>query len=426
MTEFFPSTPEREEIVLVLKDSRLEVKNFTEYEFNSNFLTPTDGFSFAIGAERLSDELQAALLPGAAVELRLNGVVQATGYIDSIDISASHEGGRVWRIEGRDALAQAVDACADPTQSLKEGQTLADALKTIFKDFGWSDDKHFAVSDDANIDVKSSKARAKTKRSEAKGFSRRALRQYKLHQTRPYMHESVFEFASRITQRLGLWLWASADGKTLIVDQPDFAQEPLQRLDRNAKGSTNVLDGTVKRDVTDQITHLVADGYSGGGEFGKSRVKIIMENKAVKPKTPPDLSKYVAAGAVIVNGPDFPKQNVMTVPRARVLFGHDDESQDIDQLTSYARREMALAQRKSLTARYTVEGHGQNTPDGFIPWIVNTTVQVEDEAAGLSEILYVLGRTFRKSRSGGTSTHLDLIRLNTLVFSDTDASHKPK
>jgi hypothetical protein len=30
--------------------------------------------------------------------------------------------------------------------------------------------------------------------------------------------------------------------------------------------------------------------------------------------------------------------------------------------------------------------------------------------------MYVLGRTLRQSRNGGTTTDLELIRLNTLVF----------
>jgi hypothetical protein len=43
-------------------------------------------------------------------------------------------------------------------------------------------------------------------------------------------------------------------------------------------------------------------------------------------------------------------------------------------------------------------------------------VKVHDEVAGVDEILWVLGRTFHKSRSGGTSTSLELIRLDSLAY----------
>jgi prophage tail gpP-like protein len=441
MSDFTPSQPEKEQVSLVLKafteepvwedfvkalpgrgsHRNIEIKNFTEYSFNSNFLSPTDGFSFTIGAERLTDEMKQWLIPGSPVELRIGDAIQATGFIDSVEISASRGSGTTWRIEGRDILSPAVDAGADPTISFKEGQTLADALKTLFKPFGWSQESQFAIANDANLTLKSPKFRAKTKKSQAKGFGKRAIRDYKIHQLRAYPREGVFEFASRIAQRHGLWLWASADGKQLIASTPNFDREPYYTLIRKADGTTNVLDGSVKRDISEQATHIVADGYAAGGEFGKSPIKCLVANGTV---TSPQLDislfvKYGNAGANVINGPAFPLSSGMVVPRRRTVYLHDDEAHTQEQLDNFVRRELALMQRKSITLRYTVEGHGQNTPFGFQIWTVDTTVKVEDEVAGLNEVFYVFARTFHKSRSGGTTTSLELIRLNTMVFSDT-------
>lgn len=428
MPDFTPSQPEKEQVKLFLPDSNVEIKEFTEYSFNSNFLSAVDGFSFAIGAERLSDKAKAALKPGAVVSLKLNDTVQGTGHIDAIEVSASRGSGSVWRIEGRDKLAQPFDAGADPTKSLKEGQTLADALVSIFTPFGWSSEDQFSISADADRDVKTNAFRSKTATSAGKGFGRKALRAYKLHQSRPYTNESAFEFASRITQRFGLWLWLSADGEKLIVSAPDFDQKPIYALFRNQDGTTNVLDGSVKYDLGDQPTHIVADSYSKGGEFGRGRIKAIYENVAViAPNADTEakhLEEYKKAGAKVLTGHSFPASQRMIAPRTRIVYLHDDESQTQEHLEAYIRREMAVHQRKSLTVNYTVEGHGQNTPSGFRIWTVDTTVKVVDEIAGLEETLYVLGRTFNKSRTGGTTTHLELIRLNTLVFSDGSADSK--
>jgi len=434
MSVFTPSEPEKEQVSLTLSDTQLEITQFTEYSFNSNFLTPTDGFSFTVGAERLSLDMQDALIPGAAVKLSLNGRTQATGYIDSIEKTASRGGGTEWRIEGRDRLGQVVDACADPTQSLKESMTLIDALKKLFGPFGWSEEDNFDDSNENSILIKTGlRQRAKRRTSDAKGFGRKALKAFKLHQYRPYSKEGVFEFASRITQRLGLWLWLSPDGETVIVSEPDFDSVAPYTLIRNDRGDTNVLEGSVKFDLTEQPTIIIADAYSQGGEFGKSQIRAISVNTAVYTDDPEYINTFTRFPTAkllpvkpVVNNNDgtvtFPGHSFATpmkVPRNKVLYLHDDESQTLENLERFVEREMALLQRRSLTANYTVEGHGQNTPDGFVPWTVDTTIDVDDEVAGVKETMYVLGRTFNKSRSGGTTTQLELIRCNTMVFTST-------
>ena len=104
------------------------------------------------------------------------------------------------------------------------------------------------------------------------------------------------------------------------------------------------------------------------------------------------------------------------VPINATVYMIDDEAKTLEALENFVRREMALLQHKSLQVNYTVEGHGQNTPAGFVPWTVDTIVEVNDEVAGLHKKLYVLGRTFVKSRDGGTTTQLELIRRNSLAF----------
>ena len=75
---------------------------------------------------------------------------------------------------------------------------------------------------------------------------------------------------------------------------------------------------------------------------------------------------------------------------------------------------MALRQRDGITAHYTFEGH---TLQGA-PWCVDTIVDVDDDALGLHTRMWVMSRTFEKSRMGGTTTTVELIMPYTLEFGE--------
>lgn len=429
MTDFALSNPEKEQFSLLLPNTPIgafEISQFTEYSFGSNFLTPVDGFSFSVAGDNLERLYEKILVPGQEVQLILAGRIQFTGYIDAIEKTVTRSGGTEWHIEGRDRLGQCADACSDPNLKVTESMTLLEAMKHIFKDYGWSDDEHFAETNEEDIELKAGRElRSKRRKSDQKGFGKRRIKDYQMHQYRPYAQESVLDFALRITQRFGLWIWASADGKQLIIDEPDFDQQHGHMLYRSKTGS-NVTDGSVRFDLSEQPTHIVADSYSKGGEFGRGRSTVITANAAVDVaghldgEPFPQFDKYKASGArVILQEAAAARYTRMIAPRVRILYLHDDESHTSEHVENYVRQQMAQLQRKSLTVHYTTQGHGQIVNDVFVPWLIDTVVRVEDEIGGVSEDLYVLGVQFSKSRSGGTTTKVDLIRLHTMVFSDT-------
>lgn len=418
MTDFLPSRGGSEEAVLTFADAQIELKKWKHYQYAANLELPTDGWSFSVGNHDLPDGFTPFNLTGSRVELKINGTVQGNGYVDSVEVTNSRSAGTEYNISGRDRIAQAVDACADPTRTFKEGMTLEDVLVELFKPFGWSKPEDFIIDNSANVSAKAGiRGTPRTKGGKKKGP--RPLKSFIQHQLRPYPREGVFQFAARISERHGLKIWQTASGDQIVVSTPDFDIDPFYTLRRNNRGTTNVLEGSVRFQIMNQATCIVADGSSGGGEFGRGRIKSIMANTLVFTEDPAFIDPWARyPGANRVLGHKF--STPVPVPRARTLYLHDEESTTQFQLDNFVRREMAKIQKESLQVRYTVEGHGQVVDGSFVPWTIDTTVDVEDEVAGLTERLYVLGRTFHRSRTGGTMTSLDLIRLNTMNLGEPD------
>lgn len=415
-----PDPPDLQNVRLRIMDAQVDLTRWTAYDFSNDFLTPTDSFSFSLGDEELPARQREALKMGARVRLYVQNVCLCEGYIDSIEVNADKRGGYELRVVGRDRLGQTLDTVADPTFQMKEGATLAEFLRRLFEPFGWTGDS-FEIDNTANRLATAGDRGPKL--SKAKRRFGAPLKSFVLHQTKPYNHESVFHFASRVAQRFGLWIWASADGEKLIVSKPDFDQEPFFTLRRDRLGNGNVLSGAVRYDMTDQPAIIIADGFSGGGEFGKGRIKSYIVNPLLGMTNEGEKTPEVLA---LLRR--FPDAQEVTMPLAsfafraanipfRPMFLHDDESKTQEQLNNFVKREMSLLVRRALSAQYMVEGHGATIDGGFSAWTPDTVVDVRDEAAGLVERMYVLGVHYSKQRGGsGTTTRLELIRLNSIYL----------
>lgn len=412
---------EREEFRLIVEPQSegdtVVFDNFLEYNFTSDFLIPTDQFSFSVAYNFLTDAQKAALKIGSTVQLEVLGSIQCTGFIDSLDFTGNRDSGTRLTITGRDKLCYAVDSHIDPRQAFKAEQSLLEVLGTIFEPFGFSQDQIVADNEAnrsaqtgnlANNDRKGAGARSA-------GSKGRALKRFKSQPYKPYPSEGVFAFASRLSQRFGLWIWCSADGESLVVSKPNFDSAPVALLQRSfdprLSGSNNILDGSVRIDGTNQPSIIFASGSGGGGEFPKSKLRAGIKNPCIEADT---TSIEAAYPSVKVVKPDYGFIKIKN-QFARPVYLHDDESKTQEQLDYYVQREMSLFTRRSLTATYSVPGHAYRNGGDTCIWTIDTLVNVVDDAADLTEPLWVAARTFTKSRSG-TRTTLNLIRPNTLVF----------
>jgi prophage tail gpP-like protein len=436
-----PATPDKQQIRLRVMDERVDLTRWTSYSFASHFLTPADGWSMTLGDGDLDERQRNALRVGARVRLYVDDFPLSEGYIDVVEVDAAFGRGVTYNVQGRDRLGAVVDAIADPRVQFKSGTTLAEFLKQLLAPFGWVSDEHFETSNDANRDAKTGGVRGiptPKKKTSGGGSSKKSRKKKKsgrlstfvLYQMKPHDHEGLFRFIHRVVERHGLWVWCSADGEKLIVDKPDFEQEPRYVLRRKNDGSsghddgTNILRGSVRRDSTDQSSIIVADGFSGGGEFGRGKIKSYCVNPYFgldEQGFPSDdvvqiISRYPEAEPVLFVSQTFPKRAPRMPPRP--MFLHDEESKTQDQLNFFVKRTMSELLRKSLVCHYTVEGHGQTFNGEFTPWDIDTVVDVQDDVGDVHERMYVIGRTFEKSRSGGTHTNLELVRLYSIASGD--------
>lgn len=398
--------PDTDVVILRIVSPSVAINTWKAYRFNSHFLTPADSFSFTVAAHELNDAQKAAIVPGAEVELTVNGHRQGSGYIDQLEYRVTRSGGTEIDITGRDKLAPVVDSGANPDGQFKASMNLLDVLKYVFGPYGWANDSDFEIDNTANRNIITGSTRGTPTSKKGK-----PLKSFVLHQLRPYANEGAFAFAARLAQREGLWIWLSADGQKVVVGKPNFDQGAKFKLQRLRDGKTNnILDGVVIKNLGDQPSIVIADGFAGGGEFGRSSIRAYAVNPAISAPNDSIVSAWKAKGAAAIELSY--KGEKTSFKTARPLYLHDDESKTQEQLENYVRRELALRLRRSLTCSVTVAGHTQ----GESVWAVDSVVSVKDEVSGLDEPLWCLQRTFQKSRWAGTTTELELIRPHTLSF----------
>lgn len=408
---FGDTTSDSDEIVLEFPSSGKRIENFTSYSFNSSFTTDTDEGTFTIGADQISNAIWEELAIDAVVRLTINGAPQATCHVSRFDPGQDRGGGSTVVITVRDFLGRVVDGHVDPRLEFNENQSLLDVLEGVLADFGIT---AYDTSNEANRNILTGASRG-IPTTKKRG---RPIKGFKIHQLKPKMGEGAFAFLKRVAERFGLMVWMSGDGEFAIVGKPDFEQAPAYELVRSVSDPTrtNILGGRAPRDGTHQPAAIVAIGHGGGGEYAKASIRAACINPAVSA----DLTKIKARYPEVVfdSYANLIKKRDGAAPRfdfapfhidaPRVLFFEDDESKDQAQLENFLVKKMAECLYRSVSAPYQIKGHSLN---GRIV-SVDTTMSVQDDVARLWETMWLMDRTFAKSRGGGTTTSMNLIRLH--------------
>ena len=390
----------------------LEFQKFISYEYTQDFLTPSDRWSFTIDQDEISEVELIAITPRTRVEAWIDGQRQMVGYVDDISVHAARGSGTVMTIEGRDWLSPAVDCHVDPKSRFKTTMTIEQVVQEVFAPFGIN-----AIADDNTANRNAITGAIYGTRTSKKG---KPLKNVIAHELKPYPNEGAFEFASRVTQRAGLWIWPAADGQTVVVGQPDFDQDVRYQL-RHTLGDNGIHNNVEMSDVKfsgkDQPSVIIATGFGGGGVYAKSSLKAGIFNPAV------DIDNE-ARSEIVDAYPEIkflslPASTAVftpyTEPGARPLFLYDAESHNQAELESYVYRQLSLLLRKSFASHYTIEGHKLNGQ----PIAIDTVIDVDDDRSNVHDACWVLGRHFMKNSGQPTKSTLELIRRGSLIFGPT-------
>jgi hypothetical protein len=382
-----------------------------EYEYSENWLEPSDHFSFTLAQKELSQKDAAILQPGATIIPTIDGHPQSVMILDEPTVTHSREDGTVIHCACRDWHSVFVDAQVDPRARFVPSMSLLDLITTAYTNI--NPNLLFVADSIANRNVITGRIYGQKTTKKGKVSAR-----LKLGEENPYPNEGLFAFVSRVAQRFGLWIRPAADGKTIIIAEPDFGS-PIRYGLQHALGADSVNNNTERGTFVisrkDQPSIIYASGFSGGTpNFATARLRAGVINPVVGVDNYPILNAYpdVPLVAIPALTSAFPPL-VEEIPRAAFLY--DAESHTQDQLEAYLRRELSLRMRKALSARYEIMGHKLNGQ----PVAIDTMVMVRDDVApggGWNGPLWVLGRSFKKDAKTGARTNLELLLPGSIVF----------
>lgn len=432
-------------------DDSVSFREWTEYEIDSDMLTPADAFSFTVAAggrgraarERIA-QFRDAATPGAAVRvyvtdgtedrLRVNDL-QMTGVIDDVDIDTTRESGTVIRVSGRDRAAYLCDSAAPlgVVRSLGQNATFIELARAICAP--WSID---VVTDTS------------TNRELLTGLGGRTAAQ-RLRAERA-LREGVMEewISSDVVRR------AQREHHPLdeAVGQAEWDRLSAAARARAARARGRASNGMTGSDI-ERITLAEASPRANEDCWSflarhADRIGIMMWMSARGELVlgAPDyvsepLYRFVRRFESVPSDPNntiglqvrrsyatrFSKVTVIGRSRsdasrariraealdAEVTFTRERVIQDATiRSTAEAQRmaDRALAEGRAASDRIevSVPEHGQ----GRALYAINTTANVVDEASGIDDTRFIYARTFSRSREAGTMTRLKLVPLRSL------------
>lgn len=429
---------------IVLADG-LELKNWTSYSINSDFLTPTDGWSFTFGGRSVPNEVLERIQPDMRVQVYVGDSLQLTGWIDSVRIAGDSSSGTVFNVQGRDILRPLCKSHIHPDTPFK-GRTVAQLVEAVLRmhyfpppTLFYDNDSNVKLVtggagtvsqkqiDDAKAKAESLAAQAKrdadkdkqsttttapksvaaksftifadaaaraekeAKQLAAAGASASSLAQKTIDYVQPHPNEGAFEFVARNLRRFGLWMWATADG-SICISKPSYDQEPRYILQRKRGDKlVTVTHAEYTYDRTNIPSQITVRGKSQGKEFEKSTVK-----------------GYIA------------DVNARDVEFFEPFYLQHDQATTPEGAAAFAAQEMSHLKQNERVYECTCPGHRDPRTQNI--YAVDTIAAVEDDVCGVSELMWIVSRTFNRSVSGGTTTTLKLLPKGAVIFSDADAT----
>lgn len=354
-----------------------QIGGWLDYEILSTMIEPADGFQmsrpFQLDAWNLCrlDE---------SIKVAIDGTLVLDGYID--DRSKSAKAGTM-EIAGRDKSGRLVQESI-PNVTGWDGLRLDEAVRRLSAPWYTS----VSLSNARNRSVSRGRGHKAAAGSEP-AFFKVAGKLDEEHSGRLDPGETRWNVIEQLCSSVGLLCWSAADGRELVLGQPNYSQA-IQYLFRHGRSGSTVKDMVLKESIRDAYALIEVHGAGQGddADFGDNVTTFVGIAK--------DGPKTDGTGKHFLRPKRLAKSQTAQASNAEAKRAADREMK---------RRNFHLRQ---LTVDAPL--HGQvvagKIPTLFVP---DTLGRVIDDDLESDESWFIYACSYKGSRAGGETTNLMLV-----------------
>lgn len=362
-------------ISVVIGDKQID--GWMEYEILNSLIEPADGFSMTRPFTKDAWDL---CRTDASIKVAIDGTIVLDGFID--DRARDAKAGTL-SIAGRDKSGRLVQESI-PNVSGWDGLQLDEAVRRLASP--WY--TNVTLSNARNRSVSRGKGHRAAAGSEPAFFKVKGKLDEE-HAGRIDPGEMRWNVIEQLVSSVGLLCFSSADGRELVIGEPNYEQA-IQYLFKHGRSGSTVKNMVLRESVRDAYALIEVHGAGAGddADFGDN------------------VCSYLG---VAKDGPNVDGTgNNFLRPKRLVMSQHAQES------NAEAKRsaERELKRRSFNLRQLTVDAplHGQvvlgTIPTLFAP---DTLARAIDEDLEMDEIWYVYACSLRGAREGGETTNLMLV-----------------
>lgn len=394
------------EILLsVFGNTTTQLRNIKSYTIHQSFIDPFDSFSFTLWDPDIKT-LRETTYPMLPVRIYVNGCLQLSGRIDKQTV---HNDGSI-TVDGRNYIAEMVDAHCDPAAVAPSGMSLDLAILKVTKSLGIPRARTAGFNE----------MRASMTGFQFDQVPEKDFRNEKVSGEKISGDDGIFQYANGQAQKHGFSIQPTPTEGEITLARPEYRQPSIYKLTRLAENpvNNNIIDGEVTRDYSRVPTYIEAYGNAtstdGTSRNVTSSINVFTDTKFASIAEVHQIAfGNGSRDPIPISGRYFPADgDVVTndITLYRPLFFKDYKSKHpVDQKQKMT-ADLANRTRETLRCRYTVEGH-KDLVSGYI-WGPDTIVTVNDDIGGVAEDLWIEARSFSYSQGQGQITELICVRPN--------------
>ena len=405
-----------------------EVPIASSYTVNAGVLEVPADFEMVVGHASVVADLADRFPAFTPFQLYVGDTVVQTGETDGYSLEGT-DGSQI-KLFGRDMLKWLVDKELPHDRTFSE-KTYLQLTELALAAVGLGDRSIFA-SNTANRKAitGTTKVRTTTEETQTDVATQGATRT--VHKTiEAEIGTTWWDFVAEQYRRAGLFLWATINGD-FVLARPNGEQVPLYRILRRRKGTNEPGEVTVlgqpsfNFDAVRRYTECHVTGRAGGGIDGRGQVRGHAFDREMFELLNPggDFDRFVvlASKARLTDA----EQAELGGFRRKEHYRKDDKVVTREQANFLAKRKIAESRRNGWSLRYTVSGHTAPAllGGGRAIWAPDTVVHVVDDELGIDGPMYVESCVYK--RTPYTTTELNLMRIEDLVFAEEDVDNPPK